>query len=113
MEATEVLLPADLGGGAEQVLNMMPDFVADDIRLRKIAGPAHARELGAEGKALLLLLDDASAGVDFVRWGANQEDPYAPDTWSDGAGAPPVMPDGTQMIIRGFDHFEACTFWMK
>jgi hypothetical protein len=35
------------------------------------------------------------SGVDFVRWGGSQEDPVAPDVWSDGAGMPPAMPNGT------------------
>jgi len=35
------------------------------------------------------------AGVDFVRWGGNTEDAFPPDLWTDGAGMPPTMPDGT------------------
>lgn len=35
------------------------------------------------------------AGVDFVRWGGSAEDAYTPDVWSDGAGMPPAMPNGT------------------
>ncbi len=51
---------------------------------------------GSDDDGFCMLVDSFSfTGVDFVRWGGETEDPYAPDTWTDGAGAPPVMPNGT------------------
>jgi len=51
---------------------------------------------GSDTDGMCALVDAFSfAGVDFVRWGGNTEDAFAPDLWSDGSGMPPAMPSGT------------------